>query len=140
MLLSKSKRGNRSYLHCSDLAKASSKLFHKQIGLFERGEVAAAIQPVPINQIRIALLGPTARHAEKLFREDAAAHRYSNRFIAAFVEAFPIETRRGGCCVRKPVQHDVIQHLIASERILGISMAIGPRPEFFENPGGLASR
>src|SRR6266851_3053158 len=69
MLLSKSKRGNRSYLHCSDLAKASSKLFHKQIGLFERGEVAAAIQPVPINQIRIALLGPAARRAEKLSRD-----------------------------------------------------------------------
>src|SRR5207247_970112 len=44
------------------------------------------------------------------------------------------------CCVRKPVQHDVIQHLIASERILGISMAIGPRPEFFENPGSLPGR
>src|SRR5229473_2440402 len=79
-----------SYLHCSHLAKAGSKLSYKQVGLLERGEVAAAIQPVPINQIRIALLGPAARRAEKLFREDAAAHRNSNRFIVAFVEAFPI--------------------------------------------------
>src|SRR6266446_2853871 len=59
-------------------------------GRVERGEVAAAIQPVPINQIRIALLGPAARRAEKLFREGAAAHRNSNRFTVAFVEAFPI--------------------------------------------------
>src|SRR6266852_3886076 len=103
MLLSKS-AGIRSYLHCTHLAKTGSKLFHKQIGLFERGEVAAAIQPVPINQIRIALLGPAARRAEKLFREDAAAHRNSNRFIVPFVEAFPIQTRRRGCCVWKPVQ------------------------------------
>src|SRR5260370_9808128 len=113
MLLSKSKRGNRSYLHCSDLAKASSKLFHKQIGLFERGEVAAAIQPVPINQIRIALLGPAARRAEKLFREGAAAHRNSNRFTVAFVEAFTIYTRRGDCCVLKPVSHDAVHELVA---------------------------
>src|SRR5713226_3781213 len=53
------------------------------------------------------------------------------------------KTLSGRCCsppVFEPVQHDVIQHLIASERILGISMAIGPRPEFFENPGGLPGR
>src|SRR5260370_34399282 len=131
MLLSKSKRGNSLYLHCTHLAKTGSKLSHKQIGMFERGEVAAAIQPVPIKQIRIALLGPAARRAEKLFREDAAAHRNSNRFIVPFVEAFPIETRRRGCCVWKPVQHDVIQHLIASERILGIPSPAGPAPAFF---------
>src|SRR5258708_7564619 len=82
--------GIRSYLHSSHLAKARSKLSHKQLGLFERGEMAAAIQPVPINQIRIALLGPAARRAEKLFREHAAAHRNSNLFNVAFVEAFPI--------------------------------------------------
>jgi hypothetical protein len=39
-----------------------SKLFQKQIGLFKRGEVAAAIQPIPINQIGIAILGPVAYH------------------------------------------------------------------------------
>src|SRR5258708_7176526 len=83
---------------------------------------------------------PSGETRGKSLSGDAAAHRNLNRFIVAFVEAFPIETRRGGCCVRKPVQHDVIQHLIASERILGISMAIGPSPEFFENPGGLPSR
>src|SRR5260370_35102466 len=97
MLLQNQSVGIRSYLHCSHLAKAGSKLFHKQIGLFERGEVAAAIQPVPINQIWIALLGPAARHAEKLFREDAPAHWNSNRFRAPFAEAFPILTHRHSC-------------------------------------------
>jgi hypothetical protein len=49
-------------LQGSQLAEPPLKLLHKQIGLFKRGEVAAAIQPIPINQTGIAILGPVAYH------------------------------------------------------------------------------
>jgi hypothetical protein len=55
--------------------KAIAQFFGEQRRLLERGEMAAAIKLVPVNELGKEALGPTARRGDNLPWEDAASHR-----------------------------------------------------------------
>jgi hypothetical protein len=55
------------------LPKTGTQLGRKEIGLLESREVAAAVEPVPIDQVHQALFGPAPGHAEDLLGKDAKA-------------------------------------------------------------------
>src|SRR6266567_4466288 len=72
-----------------------SDLVYEEIGLLERSEVAALVQVVPVLDIGVPLLGPTARHPKELFGKDGAAGRDGNGVHPGPSKALPIEPTRG---------------------------------------------
>ncbi len=55
-------------------------------------------------------------------------------------EALPVEAGRGGGRSGQPVEHDVVEHFVEGENIQRVAVAVGPGPELFQDPGGLAER
>src|SRR5881392_1658130 len=89
-------------------------LLDKQGRLFERREVAATLQLVPVEEIGKHALSPAARCAIDLAREDAAADRQlddAGVVLWAQRALLEIQPRRGSGRVGQPVQTDLIQHL-----------------------------
>jgi hypothetical protein len=84
------------------------------------------------------LLGPAPRAAEDLLREDAAADGDLHRVHGRDVEALPVETRRRRGRGGQPVEHHVVEQLVACEHVLRVAVAVHPAPELLEDPGGLA--
>src|SRR5208282_5941166 len=55
-------------------------------------------------------------------------------------ETLPVESGRRRGAGSHPVQHHVVEQLIATEDVLGVSVAVGPRPELLQDPGRLSGR
>src|ERR1700729_2864233 len=51
------------------------------------------------------------------------------------LHALPVDPASAGSGGRKPVDADVVEHLVARERLVGVSAVIGPRPELVSDPG-----
>ena len=58
--------------------KTRTKFLHEKNRLLKGGKMSAAIQFIPIHNIRIAMLRPAARRSDNLFGENAAAGGQSN--------------------------------------------------------------
>src|SRR5207249_6162852 len=54
------------------------------------------------------------------------------------VEALPIEPGRRRATAGQPIEHHVVEELIAADGVLGMAVVVGPRPELLEDPRGLA--
>src|SRR5271168_928456 len=114
-------------------------LVHKEFGLLEGREVAAPRHFVPVGNVPEARLHPGPYWGDDLLGKHRHTRRHINRkFRAALAEAFPVEPGRGSCGRRHPVQHDVVQEFVAAQDVLGMAIAIGPGPEFFQDPCRLA--
>src|SRR5216683_8182510 len=75
--LGSARRRRQGRLRCSfpHQAEGRSDLVYEEVGLLERSEVTAPVQLVPVVDIGVPLLGPTARHSKELFGKDGAASR-----------------------------------------------------------------
>src|SRR5438270_11661942 len=78
----------------ADVAEERAQLFDEQRGLFEGGEVAAAVELVPVAQVLEAALGPPAGDAEDLLGKDRAAGGNLDRAVVDVAEALPVQPRR----------------------------------------------
>src|SRR6056297_1765408 len=118
-------------------AEAASKLFHEGLRLLEGGEMTALLERFVVHEVLEARLAPPSGASEDLLREDADRDRDLDLHHRRGGEALPIEAGRGGAGRRKPVQHHVVEQLVARERVLRMPVAIGPAPELLEDPGRL---
>src|SRR3954453_24040214 len=112
-----------------------------QLRLLECGEMAALLHLAPMRDVAEVRLHPAPHRRDDLPGKDSHARRHlDDRRGPALAEAFPIEPRRRGRGLRRPVEHDVVEQLVLGEDVLGMTVAIGPGPEFFQNPGRLPAR
>ena len=77
---------------------------------------------VEVNELRVGLLGPTARRLIQLSREDA--HGGRNRDALDVEEAelvLPVETAGGNPGVRHPGECDVVEDLVSGEVVDGVA-------------------
>src|SRR5215213_9209062 len=109
-----------------------SDLGSEEFRLFERREVTALVDLVPINELVKILFGPASRRAVYLAGKDRHGNR--DRWDVHGIDwthppHLPVgpRGRRPGVC--EPVQRDVVEHLISRERPLGLAAAIGPGGE-----------
>src|SRR5262245_39345568 len=105
--------------------------------------MAPTIQLVPMNELGIETLGPAPRRRPEPAGEDAAPHRELDAASIALADdprVLEIDSRRGRRRVRQPVEGDVVEHLVAAEHRLRITLAVGPGVELLVDPGGLPDR
>ena len=86
----------------------------RRSGLFPGGEVAALGQLVPVDDVAHPPFGPAPRGPEDLLREDADPDRQVELGRGEAAEALPVEPRRRGAGAGQPVEHDVVEHLVAA--------------------------
>ena len=55
-------------------------------------------------------------------------------------DALPVEPGGGGPGAGQPVEHQVVEQLVARERVLGVPVAVGPGPELLDDPGAQGGR
>src|SRR5262245_46404379 len=108
--------GSRS----AHVSEGLAHLAHEDLGYLEGGEVAAALELAEVDQTGEALLRPAPRGAEDLLREDGASRRHRDRIERRRPEALPVETGRRGGRPRQPVEHDVVEELVAREHVLRV--------------------
>src|SRR5688572_24491114 len=109
--------------------------------------MTALVELVPISDVGVALLRPAARRAGVLLGEDRAAGGHGHDVHVRPIEplrhlpdALPVQARRRGAGSRKPVKHHVVEELVTREYVLGMAIAIGPRPELLHDPRAEARR
>ena len=85
-------------------------------------------------------LGPAPRRAEISFGNIATptGHRRPAQLRGEVVEALPVEPGRRRAGAGEPVEHHVVEQLVAGEDVLGVAVAVGPGPELLDDPRGLA--
>src|SRR5262245_20785044 len=71
---------------CQKLAHVIAHFLGEQRRLLPGREMAAAVQLVPVNELGIETLGPTARRGHDLAGEDAASHREFDAAGVAFAD------------------------------------------------------
>ena len=120
--------------------ETAAELAHERVRLLERREVAPGCELIPIDELAEALFCPTSRRAEDLFGEDADAGREGDGIAVDLVEALPIEPRLRGPGIGQPVEHDVVDELVACQHVFGMTVAVRPRPEFLDDPRQLTRR
>src|SRR5262249_49773368 len=134
----------RRWVRSAHEAEARPQLVHEERWLLERREVSAAVELVPVHDVPVALLGPGTRHRDDLLGKDAAAGRQADAAIAPALEllseALPVEPGGGRRGIGEPVEHHVVEELVASEGVLGMAVAVGPCPELLQDPCGLSRR
>src|SRR5215831_2348999 len=80
-------------------------LFGEELRLFPGGEVAALVDLVEVDELRVGPLGPAPRRLILLAREDAHGHRDGDALgVEEATLVLPVETRRGDPGVREPVE------------------------------------
>src|ERR1700738_3029448 len=99
--------------------EGSAQLLTEDLRLFPRGEVAALVSLVPIDEVAEGTLTPNSRWSVDL------AGKYSDRDrnlgdvhgverSAAGLRSFPVRPRRRRPTIGQPVQGDGIKHLVVS--------------------------
>src|SRR4029450_5969695 len=122
----------------ADEAEERPDFVDEQAGLLERGEVTAALDLVPVAQVAEPGRDPPPGEAGDLLWEDRAAGRDAHRVVPTRAQALPVEASGRRCGGWQPVEHDVVEQLVAGERVLGVAGAVRPRPELLHDPGALA--
>ena len=117
-----------------------AQLTHEQIRLFEGGEVTAAVELVPVPDVGVLARRPPPAGTDDLVRVDAAAGRHRDEPLAELAEALPVEPRRRCRRRREPVHRDVVEQLVAGQRVLDVVTAVRPPPELLEDPRRLSGR
>src|SRR3954451_8542438 len=109
----------------SDLAEwpeRRANLAGKELGLLPGGEVAALVDLVEVDDVRVARLDPAARRAPDLAgerREAERDRRWRQRLGArgggVGPVGLPVGAGRGGAGAGQPVQRDVVENVVAGE-------------------------
>src|SRR5262245_19896412 len=102
--------------------------------------MAAAIEFVPMDDVRIETLSPAPRRPEYFLWKNAACDWDGHWIGVETAKALPIEPRGGGCSRRQPVEHDIVQYLIKREDGRRVAAAVGPLGKFLVDPRSLAGR
>src|SRR5215218_6077439 len=116
--------------------ECGSDFFREQLRLLPRGEVAALVDLVEVDQVGVGLLCPAARGLILLAGKDA--HGYRNGDALGVEEAttiFPIQTRRRDPRSRQPIKRDVVEDLLTRQFAGG---ARGPVQGLGDRRGRLA--
>src|SRR5690349_8404408 len=117
------------------LTKGSSHLFGEERWLFERSEMPAFVEFVPIEKLRVGSLSPHLRWREHVSLEDADGNRKLQRHSDEIPsETLVVEPRRRCGGVGKPVECDVIQHMVDGDGLLGITFVVGPALKLLVDP------
>src|SRR5262249_37398065 len=122
----------------------------EQLRLLPGSEVAAPVDFVEINEVRVGLLRPAARRLILLAGKDG--HGNWDRDPLRVEEAarvFPIEARRRDSRVRQPVERDVVEDLVTRQLTRGTRRPVKRRDNcrsrlavsivVIEKPGGQAN-
>ena len=121
-------------------SESSAQLLREQRRLLERGEMTAAVELVPVDEVGIDALGPAARRGEDLAREVAAP----DGNIDAALEPVPAFSKymraEEAAVLGQPIERDVVEHLVARERDFRIAVIVGPGVKFLVDPRGLSHR
>src|SRR5258708_35868636 len=75
------------------LAQAGAHFLQVRLGLFNRGELAALVELVEVNQHGESLLGPALRGAENLFRKNRASGRHIDFIGGKITKTLPVQAR-----------------------------------------------
>src|SRR5436305_14085430 len=104
----------RPWYRSPDRPKGRSHLGREELGLFPGREVAALVDGVEVDDVRVARLDPAARRPPDLARERREAERDRRRrqWLLArgrgvSAVGLPISPRRGGAGARQPAQREV---------------------------------
>jgi len=126
----------------SYLSEAISEFIDEEPRLLEGREMTALVELVPVYQLWRAPFSPASRCLIDFSRKHAVATWHGNGFRnhEGVLETLPIELRRRGAAVGKPIHHDAVEQLIIAQDVERIAIAIGPCPELFEYPGCLSDR
>src|SRR5262249_43175966 len=105
--------------------------------------MAAAIQLVPVNELRKDALRPTAGSGHNLAWKNAASHWKIDPATVVLSDdsrMLKINSSRRRSSVSQPIERDVVEHLVAREHRFGISGVVGPVVKFLVDPGSLSCR
>lgn len=101
----------------------------------------AAVDRVLINELSHGSVGPAFESPINIFRKDAVTGgKVELGGPEGTVKTLPIEPSRIGPCVRQPVQHEIVEHLIVRQSIFRHAFAIGPFLKLLVDPCGLRDR
>ncbi len=115
-------------------------LGHKDLGNLERCEVSTLVVTLPTDDVGVAVGDPFSDRRGNLFREHGEARGDRDDVSRALPEALPVQPCRRRAVAVDPVQHDVVEHLVAVEHVFGMPVVVSPRPELLDDPGGLRRR
>src|SRR5215212_491839 len=135
-------RSSTPWLASSNDAEEGPHLVDEQLRLLKSGEVPTARGLVPVADVEEALLRPAARRALELLREDRAAGGHVDRVacgardpLVDLADALPVQAGRRGARPRKPVEHQIVEQLVARKHALEVAPAVGPGLELLNDPG-----
>src|ERR1700744_1653580 len=102
----------------------------------ERGEVAAALGPVVVAEVGEAGAGEALGEADDLARIGDVGGRRGDLLDRGegAAEALPVEARRGRRGGVQPVDHYVVEQLVAGEGVLRVAVAVRPGGELLDDP------
>ncbi len=96
--------------------------------------MAAAVQFVPVTQVREERLSPPARGPVDVLGEDGAAGRGCHGRLAELAEAFPVDTGGRGTGGRQPVHHQVVEQVVPADHGGRVAVVVGPGVELLDDP------
>ena len=118
----------------TDETEERAHLVHEQFWLLERGEVAASFGLVPVPDIDEPFLRPSTGWTLELLREDRApsgnVDDVSDRARDPLVhlpDALPVQPCGGRAGPREPIEHQVVEELVACEHVLEVTIVVRPR-------------
>src|SRR5262249_55238444 len=91
----------------------------KKLRLLPRGEVAALVHLVEVDEVTVGSLYPAPRRAPELAGEDREYRGKGDLPLIDDARVLPVEPRRGGPGVGDPVERDVVQDRVSGEAALG---------------------
>src|SRR5258706_6276394 len=94
---------------------------------------------VPVEELRIDPFAPQSRGPEQFAGENASRDGQMEPLRGEIgAEALTVEARGGCGRVGKPVERDVVEHLVARDFPLRLVVAVAPFGELFVDPRSLA--
>src|SRR5215471_5044122 len=102
--------------HLAQCAASRAELFAEELRLLPRGEVAALVDFVEVDEVGVGALGPASRSWVLLAREDADGDWNGDALhVEEAALVFPVQTRGRNPCVGQPVKRDVVEELVTSQ-------------------------
>ena len=129
--------------------EARSDLFAEELRLLPRGEVAALVNFVEVDEVGVGALRPASRSLVLLAWEDADSHWNGDALdVEEAALVLLVQTRGGNPRVGQPVERDVVEELVTGQLSSVARGAVDARHEtggrlavtipMVEKPGGEA--
>src|SRR5450759_4803524 len=96
----------------------------------------ALVGLIPVDDVGEVTLRPTPRWTGKFLGVNGHADRKCKLLGPEEIEAFPIKSRRRCGSAGKPIEHDVVEHGVATQGALGLATVVGPGIELLVDPRG----